>query len=229
MHQALLPWMIVPSEPWPENPIPFTFHSHCFKEEHNNEEEEGIPHPSVEQIAAQLQSSTVPCNAIASTSSSTTSASHSQCRPSLEALTLEFVRCTEKEELLTSSDKEEPLVAHGLTGKISRVLSYVPSISLLPGYSICPLMMPRRPGLIASWWTLTSPVMSVQNTSSVVLSKPSLRYICVPGNVPQFYHCGVFLKAMTWPCLMPIVTTPSWGSGALGYAKMAVKDSPFHQ
>ena len=120
--------MIAASEPLSENPVPLAEPSgdDCSDKECSDEEE--IPLPSAEQIVAQLHPSTVPCNAIASTSSSTTSTPHSQPGPLLEALTLQFVRCAEKEEPFTSSDEEEPLVAHGLIGKISRLCSHDPLV-----------------------------------------------------------------------------------------------------
>ena len=58
----------------------------CSKEECSNEED--IPHPSAEQVAAQLQPSMVPYEVIAFTSTSSTGASCLHPEPSLEALTL---------------------------------------------------------------------------------------------------------------------------------------------
>ena len=63
--------------------------------------------------------------ALASKSTSNADAPHLHPGLSLKALTFKFIRCAEKEELLTSSNEEESLTAHGLTGKVSRVCSHV--------------------------------------------------------------------------------------------------------
>ena len=125
VHQAHFQWMVAASEPRPKDCVPLAEHPRddCSEEEHSDEEE--IPHPSVEQVAAQLQSLMVPLNATASTSASNSSAPHPSPRASLETLTLKFIECAKKEELLASSNEEELLTTHGLTGKISMVCSHV--------------------------------------------------------------------------------------------------------
>ena len=71
--------------------------------------------------------------------------------PLLQGLTLEFIRCARKEELLTSSNEEELLVAHSIAGKISSVCSHV---FLALGSIHRKLFPPQASKLIASYFTL---------------------------------------------------------------------------
>ena len=117
--------MIAASKPRPKDLVPLTepARDNCSEEECSDEEE--ILCPSVEQAAVQLQPSMAPSNTIASTSASNVCSPCLHPGPSLEVLTLMFIGCTKKEEMLTSSDEEELLEAHGLAGKINRVGSCV--------------------------------------------------------------------------------------------------------
>ena len=126
-RQAHLWWMVAASEPRLKDLVPLAEPPRydCSEEECNNEEE--IPHPSAKQVAARLQPSMAPSNAIASTSTSNAGAPHPHPEPLLEALTIKFIRCAKKEKLLTSRSEEELLVTHGLTGKTSMVCSCVSS------------------------------------------------------------------------------------------------------
>ena len=109
--------MVAASEPGPKDPVSLTepLRDDCSEEECSDKEE--IPCPSAEQVAAQLQLSMMPSNAIASTSISNASVQHLHHGPSLEALTLEFIGCAWKEEMLISSEEEELLAAQSLMGK----------------------------------------------------------------------------------------------------------------
>ena len=72
-------------------------------------------------------------------------------KPSLKALTLEYLDCAKKEELLAKIDEEELLSVHGIAGKISRVCSHIFSSSKppLPGpVRICPLKLADSQPLI---------------------------------------------------------------------------------
>ena len=122
--------MVAASEPRPKDHVPPAEHPEddCSEEECSNEK---IPHPLAEQVASQLLPSMASPSAIASASTTNIGAQCPCPQPLLEALTLEFIGCSKKEELLAISDEEELLVAHGIAGKIIRVCSCVfPSFSL---------------------------------------------------------------------------------------------------
>ena len=129
MHQAHLRWIVAAAGLRPKDPVHLADQpgDDCSEEECSNEEE--IPYPSAEQVTAKLLPLTVSLGASVSAFASNISVKHLHPEPSIAALTLKYTGCTKKEKLLASSDEEELLSAHGITGKISRVHSGVFSSS----------------------------------------------------------------------------------------------------
>ena len=122
-HQTYLKWMVAASGLRPKDPIPLADGDDCSTEECSNEEE--IPYPLAEKVAAQLLSLTVSLSASGLTSTISIDVKCPYPEPSLEALALKYIGCTKNEELLTSSGKEELLSAYGSAGKINQVCLHV--------------------------------------------------------------------------------------------------------